>query len=110
MRKELTTVGFCERDIRTMKAFGIEAQMKKAVSLVGNSDRERMPKLMDKLRPCPFCGKPVFLCYTSSEAAFGVRHTTLEDSWNCYIAEPIMLKTASLADATVDWNRRFDNE
>ena len=28
MRKELTTVGFCERDIRTMKAFGIEAQMK----------------------------------------------------------------------------------
>lgn len=29
MRKELTTVGFGERDIKTMKAFGIGAQMKK---------------------------------------------------------------------------------
>lgn len=29
MRKELTAVGFCERDIKTMKAFGIEAQMEK---------------------------------------------------------------------------------
>lgn len=27
MRKELTTVGFCERDIKTMKAFGIGTQM-----------------------------------------------------------------------------------
>ena len=29
MRKELTTVGFCERDIKTMKAFGIGEQMEK---------------------------------------------------------------------------------
>ena len=29
MRKELTTVGFCERDIKTMKAFGIREQMEK---------------------------------------------------------------------------------
>jgi hypothetical protein len=27
MRKELTTVGFCERDIKTMKAFDIGEQM-----------------------------------------------------------------------------------
>lgn len=69
-----------------------------------------MLKLMDKLRPCPLCGKPVALSYSSLANAFEIRHAKSEDGWLCYIVEPIKLDAVSLADATEGWNRRFDNE
>lgn len=65
---------------------------------------------MDKLRPCPLCGKPVALSYSSLANAFEIRHAKFEDGWLCYIVEPIKLDAVSLADATEGWNRRFDNE
>lgn len=65
---------------------------------------------MVKLRPCPFCGKPVSLSYASLDHAFKIRHAKSEDSWHCYIIEPIMLDAVSLADAAEAWNRRGDNK
>jgi hypothetical protein len=65
---------------------------------------------MVKLRPCPLCGKPVMLSYSSLANAFEIRHAKSEDGWLCYIVEPIRLDAVSLADATEGWNRRFDNE
>lgn len=67
-----------------------------------------MSKLMDKLKPCPFCGQPVSLSYGSFDHAFKIRHAKHEDGWRCYIVEPIMLDAVSLADAAEAWNRRDD--
>lgn len=55
-------------------------------------------------------GKPVTLSYGSFDHAFKIRHAKSEDSWHCYIMEPILLDAVSLADAAEGWNRRFDNE
>ena len=65
-----------------------------------------MLKPMNKLKPCPFCGKPVTLSYGSFDHAFKIRHAKSEDGWHCYIIEPILVDAVSLADAAEGWNRR----
>lgn len=65
---------------------------------------------MEKLKPCPFCGKPVSMVYNSCDKAFKIYHINGDDDYNCCIIEPIMLDAVSLADAAEGWNRRFDNE
>lgn len=67
-----------------------------------------MSKPMDKLKPRPFCGKPVTLSYSSLANAFEIRHAKSEDGWLCYIVEPIKFDAISLADAAEAWNRRDD--
>ena len=67
-------------------------------------------KPMSKLKPCPLCGKPVTLNYSSFANAFEIRHANNKASWHCYIIEPFMLDAVSLADATEGWNRRFGDE
>lgn len=64
---------------------------------------------MEKLKPCPFCGNPVELSYSSREGVFKIRHVKREESWLCYIVEPIMLDAVSLADAAEAWNRRVND-
>ena len=61
---------------------------------------------MDKLKPCPFCGKPVCMIYNSLDNAFKFYHKNGMDDLNCCAIEPIMLKGHSLADAAKLWNRR----
>ena len=65
---------------------------------------------MSKLKPCPFCGKPVSLRYSSRNRAFEVYHADGDDGRNCYIIGPIMLDAVSLAGAAESWNRRFGDE
>lgn len=65
---------------------------------------------MEKLKPCPFCGKPVWICYSSGDKTFGVRHETRKDTQMCRVIEPIILDAISLADAAKAWNWRMDDE
>lgn len=62
--------------------------------------------MMEKLKPCPFCGKPVSMVYNSIDRAFKISHINGDDDYNCCIIEPIMLDAVSLADAAEAWNRR----
>ena len=69
---------------------------------------------MIELKPCPFCGKPMTVRYSSRYNAFQFYHAD-DDARCCVLLEPIsfkalpMIKIASLADAVAAWNRRADN-
>ena len=65
---------------------------------------------MEKLKPCPFCGKPVTMVYNSRDKAFKIYHTNGDDDYNCCIIEPIMLDAVSLADAAEGWNERVNHD
>lgn len=62
--------------------------------------------MASKLKPCPFCGKPVSMIYNSLEDAFKFYHKTGMDDMKCRVIEPIRLEGRSLADAAQAWNRR----
>lgn len=65
---------------------------------------------MDRLKPCPFCGKPVSIVYNSLDRVFKVYHTYGDDEYNCCIIDPIPIDAVSLKDASDAWNRRYNNE
>ena len=65
---------------------------------------------MDKLKPCPFCGKSVSMIYNSLDNAFKFYHKNGDDDMNCCVIEPIMIEARSLADAAQKWNRRADTK
>lgn len=65
---------------------------------------------MEKLKPCPFCGKPVSIVYNSLDRVFKVYHTYGDDECNCCIIDPILIDAVSLKDASDAWNRRADDE
>lgn len=44
---------------------------------------------MDRLKPCPFCGKPVSIVYNSLDRVFKVYHTYGDDEYNCCFCDPI---------------------
>ena len=64
---------------------------------------------MDRLKPCPFCWKPVSIVYNSLDRVFKVYHTYGDDEYNCCIIDPILIDAVSLKDASDAWNRRADN-
>ena len=70
---------------------------------------------MERLKPCPFCGKPVCMRYSSRNSVFQFFHVEGDDAWTCAVSEPINLKAsplvqvASLADAAGTWNRRIND-
>lgn len=65
---------------------------------------------MERLKPCPFCGKPVTMVYKSVNNTFNIYHINGDDDLNCCIIEPIMLDAVSLADAAEAWNRRVNGD
>lgn len=62
-----------------------------------------------ELKPCPFCGKPVYIYYSSETGGFYAVHTD-ELTSDCIIEMPIELNLhgllRSLNDAYYAWNRR----
>lgn len=62
-----------------------------------------------KLKPCPFCGQPVHVYYSSITGSFYAVHAD-ELTSDCIIEMPIELKlhspSLSLNDAYYAWNRR----
>lgn len=65
---------------------------------------------MDKLKPCPFCGKPVSMVYNSFDNAYKFYHKSGTDAVACCVLEPIVLDGfPSLAEAAKAWNRRVND-
>lgn len=67
--------------------------------------------MIDKLKPCPFCGRDVALRYNSSTNTFDFWHKYGLSS--CAVLEPIELdgeKIKSLKEAVSAWNMRSTNE
>lgn len=63
---------------------------------------------MEKLKPCPFCGRKVTVEYWSEDKAFAFWHRGNAEP--CFI-EPIWLsvdKAKSLKEAADFWNRRAE--
>ena len=63
--------------------------------------------MMIELKPCPFCGAPVTMSYSSRDKTFKIYHSVNDNSY-CNIIEPIMLEAVSLTDAAKAWNRRCE--
>lgn len=62
-----------------------------------------------ELKPCPFCGKPVYVVYNSRDNAFKFYHRNGVDALRCPVIEPIEmgeLAEMSLRGAEEAWNRR----
>ena len=64
----------------------------------------------EELKPCPFCGRPVHMIYTSRDNAFKIFHKNVEEEICCCVIDPIMIKGKSLAHAKEEWNMRINNE
>lgn len=63
---------------------------------------------MERLKPCPFCGKPVSMFYSSMREIFEVYHANAVDDLDCCIIET-QIDSVSLEDATKAWNRRTNS-
>lgn len=67
--------------------------------------------MSNTLKPCPFCGKPVTIFYSSSTSRFYAVHQNEEIS-ECIIEMPIDINNHrvlfSLEDAYRAWNERND--
>ena len=66
-----------------------------------------------ELKPCPFCGKPVNIYYSSATKAYYAVHLDEQHS-DCIILMPISVNhnriLLSLSDAYAAWNRRASEE
>ena len=66
----------------------------------------------EKLKPCPFCGGPVNVYYSSATKAFFWIHTDRQGkSKDCIETTPDIMhgKYESINEAYTAWNRRADN-
>lgn len=64
-----------------------------------------------ELKPCPFCGRPVHLTYSSFSDEYHFWHKWREGE-PCPVLEPIVIDGSvakSLQDAEEAWNRRATN-
>ena len=65
-----------------------------------------------ELKPCPFCGKPVNVYYSSATKEYYAVHLDEQHS-NCIIMMPLGINhqriLLSLEDAKEAWNMRADN-
>ena len=67
---------------------------------------------MDKLKPCPFCGKPVSIYYSPATKGYYALHDDAPHS-NCIALIPISIdynRTLSRTAACKAWNRRVNDE
>lgn len=68
---------------------------------------------MAELKPCPFCGKPVNIYYSSATNSYYVVHLDEQKS-RCLIRMPLNINhnrlLLNLADAYSEWNRRADGD
>lgn len=66
---------------------------------------------MVALKPCPFCGKPVTVYYSSATKGYYVVHLDEQKS-NCMLSMPLSINhnrlLLSLSDAYNAWNRRAE--
>ena len=64
-----------------------------------------------ELKPCPFCGKPVNIYYSSATKGYYAVHLDEQHS-DCIILMPISVNhnriLLSLSDAYAAWNRRAE--
>lgn len=67
---------------------------------------------MEKLKPCPFCGGAVSVCYVSIFKAFVFTHK--DEFADCMFPELVAYfddyDISSLEHAAAAWNRRANNE
>lgn len=67
---------------------------------------------MSELKPCPFCGKPVTIYYSSATKGFFAVHQDEKNS-DCILLMPIGIDhnrvLTCLSDAYSAWNRRSDD-
>lgn len=65
---------------------------------------------MDKLKPCPFCGGEMYVCYTSVTRAFVFMHK--DNLAECMFPEFVTYfddyDINSLSEAAKAWNRRAE--
>ena len=64
----------------------------------------------EELKPCPFCGRQVYMVYNSRDNAFKIFHKNVAEEMRCCVIGQIMIKGKSLADAKKAWNRRSSDE
>ena len=68
---------------------------------------------LSELKPCPFCGCPVYVNYSSDGKTFHFWHRRFNgENRKCVVKEPIDLDgkyVESFRDAIAAWNRRYDN-
>ena len=66
---------------------------------------------MSELKPCPFCGKPVNIYYSSATHGYYAVHSDEQNS-DCIVLMPLGINhhriLLSLADAYEAWNRRAE--
>lgn len=66
-----------------------------------------------ELKPCPFCGKPVSIYYSSATEGYYAVHKDEQNS-DCLLLMPIEINHNrifyDLADAYAAWNRRGNYE
>ena len=69
--------------------------------------------MMEDLKPCPFCGKPVNIYYSSATKGYYAVHLDEQHS-DCIILMPISVNhnriLLSLSDAYAAWNRRANDD
>lgn len=63
---------------------------------------------MERLKPCPFCGKSVSMFYNSMSDVFRIYHADDDDDLTCRIIE-VQIDGVSLKDAAIAWNRRVND-
>lgn len=64
-------------------------------------------KMVEELKPCPFCGGNVSITYNTGDTAFCIWHKNVV----CVLEEPFKIdatRSNSFAEATKVWNRRAE--
>lgn len=64
---------------------------------------------MAEKQGCPFCGKPVYMYFSTKSGVFEVQHMYQADDKACVAVMPIRIHAINIIEAWDRWNNRVDS-
>ena len=61
---------------------------------------------MAETKGCPFCGKPIYMYFSTKSGAYEVQHMYSADDKSCAIIMPIRIHATNVIEARERWNHR----